>query len=202
MFKKEFGLLVDMPKQQAGNTNDGNTARTFFRNAKKSSEITGVNVELIERFHVLLETINCGFEINLNKFDKYTQETRNLYLKLYSWYPMPVSVHKLLFHGKDIISSCILPIGQLSEEAQEARNKDCRKYRECFTRKTSRVDTNLDLIRRLLITSDPLIASFRASPKTKRGKLSPEVIELLNMPKYQLSNSSENSDIDNSEIDD
>lgn len=61
---------------------------------------------------------------------------------------MPVSVHKILFHGSDIIKSCLLPIGQFSEEAQETTNKIIRRYRELFTRKTSRVDTNTDLIKR------------------------------------------------------
>lgn len=40
-FRSELGLLVDMPKQQTGNTNDGNSARKFFRNSEKSAEITG-----------------------------------------------------------------------------------------------------------------------------------------------------------------
>lgn len=180
-FKRELGLLVDMPNQQTGNTNDGNTARKFFRNAEKSSEVTGVNVELIKRFHIILECINSGFFINSEKFYKYLKETRELYIREYSWYPMPVSVHKILFHGKHIIDSCILPIGQLSEEAQEARNKHNRKFRELFTRKTSRMDTNKDLINRLLLTSDPFIASLRVPPKTKRGKISKEVCELLEM---------------------
>ena len=61
---------------------------------------------------------------------------------------MPSSVHKILCHGKLVIASWILPIGQLSEEAQEARKKDNRRYREYFTRKTSRIDTNIDLINR------------------------------------------------------
>lgn len=34
-FRSELGLLVDMPKQQTGDTNDSNTARKFFRNAEK-----------------------------------------------------------------------------------------------------------------------------------------------------------------------
>lgn len=92
---------------------------------------------------------------------------------------MPVSVHKILFHGKDIIAACVLPIGQMSEEAQEARNKHNRKFRELFTRKSSRINTNRDLLNRLLISSDPYIASLRAAPKTKRGKIKPEVNELL-----------------------
>ncbi|GBM84803.1 hypothetical protein AVEN_217789-1 [Araneus ventricosus] len=92
---------------------------------------------------------------------------------------MPVSVHEILFHGKDIIDSCILPIGQLSEEAREARNKHNRKFRELFTRKTSMIDTNKDLINGLLLTSDPFIASLRSRPKTERRKNSNEVRELL-----------------------
>jgi len=31
-----------------GTTNDGNTARTFFRNVEKSAEITWFNVNLVE----------------------------------------------------------------------------------------------------------------------------------------------------------
>lgn len=54
-FKKELGLLIDMSKQQNGNTNDGNTASKFFRNAEKSAEITVVTLDLIKRFHVLLK---------------------------------------------------------------------------------------------------------------------------------------------------
>lgn len=164
-FRNELGLLIDMPTQQAGNTNDGNTARRFFRNAEKTSEITGLNLELIKKFHIILETLGCGFSIDSKAFEDYARETRELYLREYYWYNMPVSVHKVLYHGKDVVASCILPIGQLSEEAQEARNKDVRRYREHFTRKTSRIDTNTDLLNRLLISSDPFLASLRRVPK-------------------------------------
>lgn len=51
---------------------------------------------------------------------------------------MPASVHKLLIHGAIIASASILTIGLLSEEAQEARNKDYRDMREYHTRKCSK----------------------------------------------------------------
>ena len=38
---------------------------------------------------------------------------------------MPTTVHKILIHGPEV-EKCILPIGQLSEEASEARNKDIK----------------------------------------------------------------------------
>lgn len=74
---------------------------------------------------------------------------------------MPATVHKILVHGVDVVQSALLPIGQLSEEAQEARNKDGRRFREHNTRNRSRVATNRDLLNMLLITSDPLINSLR-----------------------------------------
>ncbi|KAL4702683.1 hypothetical protein ACJJTC_018692 [Scirpophaga incertulas] len=121
-------------------------------------------------------------EFCLDSFNNYAEETRNLYLREYSWYNMPVTVHKVLFHRRDVIASCILPIGQLPEEAQEARNKDNRRYREFFTRKTSRIDTNTDLLNRLLISSDPFISSFRLIMKRKRNPIDPEVLKLHPAP--------------------
>ena len=97
---------------------------------------------------------------------------------------MPVTVHKVLFHGKEIIKSAIVPIGQMSEEAQEARNKDIRRYREFFTRKTSRVNTNKDLMNRLLISSDPYITSMRKSIIKPEKTLSKKALELLKAEVY------------------
>lgn len=66
-----------------------------------------------------------------------------------------------MFHGPQIAAHFLVPIGQLSEEAQEARNKDIRNFREDHTRKVSRVKTNIDLFHRMLESSDPLITSLR-----------------------------------------
>ena len=70
---------------------------------------------------------------------------------------MPASVHKLLVHGADIMRTLSLPAGMLSEEVQERRNKDIRKYWEHHTRKTSRANTMEDQLRYLLASSDPVI---------------------------------------------
>lgn len=183
-----MGPIVDKPQPGSGTSNDGNTARRFFRNSKQSSDITGINEELIRRFCVILETIASGYDINLEAFRLYTAETKTLYMELYPWYFMPVTVHKILVHSTEIIKSCILPIGQLSEEAQEARNKDLRKFREGHTRKKSRISTNQDLLSMLLVSSDPLISSLRKLPVKKSGSLSPQVINLL-LPSPPVSSS-------------
>lgn len=46
-------------------------------------------------------------------------------------------MYLVLYHGADIMEYFDLPIGNFSEEAQEARNKDFRRIRENNTRKNS-----------------------------------------------------------------
>lgn len=58
---------------------------------------------------------------------------------------MPSTLHTYLIHGVEIISSMLMPIGQLTEEAPEARNKDFKRYREHNSRKCSREKTISDI---------------------------------------------------------
>lgn len=179
-FKKELGILVDQPKPGYGSTNTGNTARTFFRNFQKSSQITGVSEELIRRFYVILQAISSGFEIDIAKFQQYTMDTAKLYVSLYPWYFMPPSVHKILIHGADISANAILPIGQLGEEAQEAKNKDFKFIREHGTRKHSAESTNQDLFNYFLLSSDPYISTLSLKQKNNsKLKFDKEALNLM-----------------------
>ncbi|XP_050504471.1 uncharacterized protein LOC126883234 [Diabrotica virgifera virgifera] len=178
-FKEEMGLLVDIPKVGYGNSNDGNTSRRFFNDPECSSRITGINLDLIKRFQIILEVISSGYDIDPSKFDYFAHTTAKLYVELYGWHPMSPTVHKILTHGAQVISSHIVPIGQLSEEAAEARNKHFRKYRVDFARKFSRVDCNRDVLNRLLLTSDPFISCSRINRKKKSKSFSQEAISML-----------------------
>lgn len=195
-FKEELGLLVDIPKAGFGNTNDGNTSRRFFENPEISSQITGINVRLILRVKVILEAITSGHAINVEKFASYARETAELYVELYGWYPMSPTLHKILMHGAIVISHAILPIGQLSEEAAEARNKHFRLYRQNFTRKITRKDTNRDILNRLLLTSDPYISSIRNKRQKKSKPFMAETLNLLvsELPAHLDDNDSGSSD--------
>lgn len=179
-FREKSGLLVDYPKQGSGSSNDGNTARRFFRDPELTAEITKVDLRLIERFGIILQTLACGIKIDAQKFSDYTKETANLYLELHSWYYMPSSVHKILFHGSEIIQHFLLiPIGILTEEAQESRNKDIKHYREFNTRKCSRISSNTDLLHKLLVSSDPYISSLRCQPTYRKHVIDPTAKALL-----------------------
>ncbi|KAG6462459.1 hypothetical protein O3G_MSEX013270 [Manduca sexta] len=182
-FKEECGLLIDVVKQGAGSTNDGNTARRFLKNKATTARITGINEQLIENFYVILQAIASGERVDHTKFSIFCNETAELYVKLYPWYYMPSSVHKLLMHGADIIKHFgAIPIGKLSEEAAEARNKDFRHYRENHSRKINRIATNEDIFHNLLLSSDPKITSLRPR-MTKQNVLllSPKAKELLHL---------------------
>ena len=122
--------------------------------------------------------LSTGHDIDCVKFEKLCFKTKTLDLDLYSWYCMPVKVLKIFMHSTEVIKSCILLIGQLSEESQEARNEDCRRFREHHTRKKLRISTNIDLLNMLLLTSDPVINSLRKQP-AKRSKKFPEEIPTL-----------------------
>lgn len=102
-----------------------------------------------------------GTKINIEQFKSYTKETARLYVEQYSWYYMPATVHKILVHGSDVIEFAAVPIGHLSEEVLESRHKEVRRFRQQNTRKVSRIKTNEDLLHALLISSDPLVTSYR-----------------------------------------
>lgn len=69
-----------------------------------------------------------GRKINTDALSSYCGETARLLIRLYEWYYLPASIHKILFHGSAIMEHFLVPIGQLSEEAQEAKNKEWKRY--------------------------------------------------------------------------
>lgn len=183
--RTKMGLLIDIPKPGFGTTNDGNTARRFFRQPSLVASITGIDENLIERFSVLLRTMSSGYAVNIEAFRVYARETAEKYVELYSWYYMPSSIHKILIHGADIIKAADLPIGMFSEEALESRNKDFKRIREFNTRKFSREKTMTDLFHSLLFSSDPFISSISKSNFAVRSYQEPlnnSVLKLLNDP--------------------
>ena len=67
-FQNKLGLIVDVPKSSGyGTSNDGNTARRFFKNAKEVSEILKINEKFIHNLHVILCTLSSGITINAKK---------------------------------------------------------------------------------------------------------------------------------------
>ena len=78
----------------------------------------------MKRFYVILCVLSCRHQINADELERYTKKTAELYVSLYPWFPMPQSVHKMLIHSSQVVRDKLVPVGLLSEEAQESRNKD------------------------------------------------------------------------------
>lgn len=197
-FKHHMGLLVDVPKAGFGNTNDGNTSRRFFADPETAGRITGIDVEFLKKLKIILEVLASGFSIDIAKFSIYLRSTAELYVKLYNWHPMTPTLHKILCHGALVIEHALLPIGQLSEEAAESRNKHFRLYRQNFARKFSRQNCIQDVMNRLLLTSDVYIScSSRMLITKKRKPLSAEARAFLKAEEVECSastNIDENSE--------
>lgn len=178
-FILELGLKVHVVKQGFGCTNDGNTSRRFFANAALSAQITRIDQELIENFGTILNTINCTQPIDVEKFEAFCLKTANRFVELYEWYYMPNSVHKILIHGGQIIRGAPVPIGMLSEEAQEAQNKVFRLMRTHHSHKMSRETVNGDVGHMMLARSDAYMSLAHHTPAESTVAMDPTVPQLL-----------------------
>lgn len=178
-FRTQLGLIVDVPKAGFGNSNDGNTSRRFFKDHELSATILGIDSVLVYRLKVILEAISSGHKIDTEKFGSFCWDTAKLYVELYPWHPMTPTLHKILMHGSIVIEKALLPIGMMSEEAAEARNKHFRSYRQDYARKFSREACNRDIINRLLLSSDPVITGMRPTPPKTTKPFQKDTLEML-----------------------
>lgn len=99
-FKNTNSLIIDHVLQGKGTSNDGNTARRFFKEHKASAEILGIDSRIIEMFYVVLQVVSSGLSVDISKFRQYCETLAKKCIQSYPWYYMPVTVHKLLFHGE------------------------------------------------------------------------------------------------------
>lgn len=123
--------------------------------------------------------LSSGRSLESENFEKFTRETAELYVSKYKWYRMPVSIHKILMHGAVTAKHVILPIGLMSEEAQESANKIYRRVRERHTRKNLMSNVTEDLIKRMLLLSDPVITNIQLLPKKQKYQELPEDVHQL-----------------------
>lgn len=111
-------LRVDKPKPGgSGSTNDGNTACRPYKDPNLFAQCLGLDVEFLTNLKMILVAISCQLPINSSRFDARYRSTAEMYIRHYSWYRMPSTLHKILIYGATIIKNSILPIGMLGKEA-------------------------------------------------------------------------------------
>lgn len=70
---------------------------------------------------------------------------------------MTPTPHEILIHGPTVIEKALLPIGQMSEETAEERNKNFHSYRLDYARKCDGKSCSKDITNRFLYISVPLL---------------------------------------------
>lgn len=196
---EKFGLKVDKPKSgRSGTSNDGHIARRAFSNTDLFADCLGLNRQLVSNFKTILIALSCYLPINEQRFEKFCTSTAELYINYYPWYPMPSTIHKILIHGTQIISTSVLPVGTLGEEASEARNKDYKSFRQSHARKHNRQANLEDVFLRAMDTSDVVISSIHLDKRIKQKNyftFPSNVVELFEIPQEEPNTTS--TDIDN-----
>ena len=120
---------------------------------------------------------------------------------------MPVSVHKILVHWAAVVDALPLPLGMLSEWAQEARNKDIRPIVYTTPGRTcGSIQSPISSGTYLMVTGDdgnevrppPHLPTIRPPLKNpwRRPCLSPEVLRLLKVYKVYCDDDPDSSDSD------
>ena len=62
-------------------------------------------MELIKNFNSLITAYTSTKLIDLQEFTAVCNATAEMWINTFDFYPMPVSIHKLLIHGKLILKS-------------------------------------------------------------------------------------------------
>ena len=157
-----LGIRINYLKQGKGTSNNGNSATRLFENPEISARIFRIRVDIVKGFSKQLGKINSV--TTLHDPEEYKESSRKLFEDIVTDFGhvanMPPTVHRFIVHGHIFLQwakEVNIPLGQFSESALEMRNKDRRKARLCFSRKTSRQDNISDTYHWLLKTSDPLV---------------------------------------------
>jgi hypothetical protein len=195
---------VDFPLPGgAGNTNTGNTSRRAFQDPSKLAAILNLDKIMVSNMKDILVAISTTQHIDPVAFGKLCRETLNIWIEKYKFYTMPVTLHKVLVHGQDIMSHSLVPLGFLSEEASENCNKLYKNYRQFHARKTSQEDNLSDIFYRRMEASDPLISSLNEKKmKSRKKKMSlPESVKKMLIDPH-TSDDDDDDDNGNNEFDD
>lgn len=134
------------------------------------AQILEIDEKLIINLQTILISLASQLPLDIVKFERLCNETAELYVEKYFWAPMTPTLHKILIHGADIVRNMPLPVGQMSEEAAEARNKILREYRLRHSRRSSRLNNLTDVFHRLLDSSDPVVSSVYLEDRLRKRK--------------------------------
>ena len=149
-FKERIGIRAFFPEpQKGGNSNNGNVARRFFKNASISGEILGIPEELISTFWELLAAVNSTNFQDIQVFENKAKVAFSLWRQVFSKV-MSANVHTLLAHGSLYLrwaqEEIKVPLGTLTEGSIEVANKDVKDANRKFVTRVSAERVHRDIL--------------------------------------------------------
>eukprot|EP00733_Pompholyxophrys_punicea_P000996 Pompholyxophrys_punicea_v1_NODE_411_length_2028_cov_23.894070.p1 type:complete len:223 gc:universal NODE_411_length_2028_cov_23.894070:1308-1976(+) len=166
---EQLGLIIDQPRSGgAGSSNNGPTARRFFRSPNKTATATGLNEECLDRLQKYIRALCSGKKLDPKKVKVYGRETAEIWIRNYPWYYTPQAIHRALIHRWQVIENGAyydIPIDSYTEESSESANKSYKHDRAFHARKFNRLATMTDVIHMRLVNSDPFINSLKVYKK-------------------------------------
>ena len=131
----------------------------------------------------MLVVINANHSINPEKLKAYGSETAALWVALYDWCYMSVTMHQLFFHAWESLRLSSLPLSFLSEQSLESCNKIFKQDREHHARKDSCLHTIEDQFHQQTDRSDLLIGLKLVAKQRKRPQhaLPEDALNLLDL---------------------
>jgi hypothetical protein len=218
--ERQLAIKVCQVRPGGGTSNTGNVARRALNAPDVLGNACGIPSELVKLAKTLWILLACPYEVDPEKFQALCDRFKEVFFdpqNNVSWYKLPPTVHKVLFHGAAILRKSPVPVGLLSEECSEANNKCMRRFQEHHARQTSKKNNLSDIFFRLMDKSDPIILSEAAPKLLAKRRPEPlpiEVLECLANPEDRIVSNNESNDnleesadtvvgaIDGDEIDD
>ena len=161
---------------KGGTTTQGNTVRIIlYKNVQVLIDFLTEEhwKKVFERYckhlAVVLRIISCSQKVNTQRFQQFCQDlyaflvesfprVTNKHLPGPTWISVTPTVHKVLAHSCELIElNGGFGLGKLDESGMEGCHKVLRSSRLNLARKTSQQANLVDTVRRLWISSDPLV---------------------------------------------
>ena len=181
LVREKLSIMIDFASSQGGTSTTGNVARSCFLRTNENdkdflywvlSTLPKENKEAITEIHTYLGAIlrvyNSGRRIDTEELSLACRKLYLLILNTFPWVNISPTLHKVLAHASDIISTFNNGIGlePLSEEGLETSNKLIRRYRERLSGKFNFQDNIKDIFIRMICQSDLVLLLNRSHKKS------------------------------------
>ncbi|KAI6660554.1 hypothetical protein LOD99_14138 [Oopsacas minuta] len=176
LIKDNLNIIIDIPSTQGGTTTTGNVVRRCLIRKNDNdqdflywvltvipSEFKSHIIEIHTCLGAILRVYNSCRRVDTEELALVCSNIYQSILYAFPWANVSPTLHKLLAHAPEIISTFNDGHGleNLSEEGLEASNEYIRRYRDRFARKFSFEENLKDVFVRLISHSDPMLLMNR-----------------------------------------